>query len=344
MNITNSFLKNTYDILEKAENLLLYPLRVYVHKKVSVKENTDDEVFKRTQKVIDKIMESQRHDSALNRFLVTINKGKDVPTILGNGAMFASASYLNRFTDGELAFVTGHEMAHLALCHWQSEDVVNVIGNNDLQNGYKRYCEREADMLGTYYALQAGATLDDCFSAMKKLVKQKFKVKERFAFWEDHPTIAERCAFIRQFYSNENALKLKEEGFAKKVSRTDISNVTDVFRIKLDILRKVDIIRHDAGNCLGETLEQVKEQLREEPLKYGLQTYLDTKKELEFLHDNKKDSTVMYFQEKELDTVVKLAEQILELPEVKKFKGIGVIQGAVNLAIYKDNKEKVWSR
>ena len=41
------------------------------------------------------------------------------------------------------------------------EDVVNVIGNNDLQNGYKRYCEHEADMLGTYYALQAGASTNN---------------------------------------------------------------------------------------------------------------------------------------------------------------------------------------
>ena len=344
MELNDSFLKEAYDLINKVENVLLYPVRAYVHKKVALKENHDEEIFKTTQNIIDRIMKMQKNDNFLSKLSVRIHKGKDVPTILPNGAMFASASYLNRFSDNEIAFIVGHEIAHLSLKHRNAETVVEVIGNHNLLDSYRRYCEHEADVLGMYFASQVGATIDDCFSAMKKLNKEKYNVIEKYAFWEDHPTVAERCLFVRNFYNPEGIANIREENFAEKITDLNVSNPNDVLRVKLDIINKLNSIRIDSKNYLGETLNQVNEQLKEEPLKFGLQCYLDTKKVLENLYENKKDNTLLYFQEKELDNVIKLAEEVLNLPEVKKFRGIGVLKGTVSLVIQRENKGKKWVR
>jgi predicted Zn-dependent protease len=140
------------------------------------------------------------------------------------GAIYVTRGLMETFKDDqELAFVVGHEMAHIEMRHsmdkfsqvlgrrlatlpiqlgaWNISRAAFQIGDEVIQNRYSHQQELEADRLGQQYITQLGVPASKAVSAMQRLDQARGeqtipKVINRI--FESHPATPQRIEALRQ--------------------------------------------------------------------------------------------------------------------------------------------------
>lgn len=172
------------------------------------------------RKIISDISES---NNIAIRFLVRVDNSVDKAEAR-SGGLALSPGYIDRFTMPELAFVIGHEMAHLLYNHTGNHialaKITQYIGNRigevrgkKLQpdtiflNAIGQRFEHEADLLGASMANKAGYKGEG--SALKKMDKGIFSIP---GFADEHPFIKQRLRFLKENpYPDYDKKKVAEE-------------------------------------------------------------------------------------------------------------------------------------
>ena len=132
------------------------------------------------------------------------------------GFVFISRPYFEKLNEDEAAFVIGHEMAHIDLCHFDRQIrrsreatlgrlLLNVLTNNaqawstaaDLGatayvTHYSRVLEREADFTGYRYAEEAGYDARSAVTALSKLGKDPKVHPWIVNIYSTHPLLSSR--------------------------------------------------------------------------------------------------------------------------------------------------------
>ena len=343
MNKEDPFSRELHEVYGKLGKVLEKALRKYVHYMVRSSNVLDRNIIGRTQGIVNEMMCSPKNRKYLynrNEFFVKAdNKDTELCTIIGTGAIYANETNMSRFTDGELAFIVGHELGHMALRHFECETNMERVCKNepDLLLAYKRVQEHECDMFGVYFAQSVGADFSECMSAIRKLDRENTSVLDNYRYWEDHPTAAERSAFLRKNYSKLNVDELWKHTLSHELREIDTTSIVDVMGVTKEMRKQAEMVRKDNVHMFA-TIGMAKEKLKENPEKYALQYYLDTRNALNHLSDMKKDTFMMRYYGKEINDAVKIANAILKLPEIQKVKSKGLIKSTITATFEHKNK------
>lgn len=158
----------------------------------------------------------------------------DMPGInafaIPGGGVYITRGFLNKINESanpeaRIAFVFGHEVAHVTQRHWISSLKQQYLGEfwnwaaSELSNknsaeflrqvvptilqavfaGYSRDDEREADSLGIVYMARAGLDLEGSVDALEMLAAVG---SGGYSIWSSHPRIEERVDFARRMKSS----------------------------------------------------------------------------------------------------------------------------------------------
>ncbi len=105
--------------------------------------------------------------------------------------------------DGELAYLLGHEMAHVIRRHAAERYVTQAVLSalpargpavSLITKGYSREHELEADADGAALAAKAGFDRDGAIRALRRLEEAGSKNRLFEEYWSTHPPVAERVA------------------------------------------------------------------------------------------------------------------------------------------------------
>ena len=330
----DSFSKKIQDIHRKIGDTIETALRKYVHLMVSSRVVIDKNIEGRTQGIINEIVSVKKNKKFLhncNEFFVKSAKDTDLCTVIGTGAMYINRMNMSRFTDGEIAFIVGHELGHVALRHFEAESNMEKACKNepDLLQSYKRVQEHECDMFGVYFATSIGVKFPECMSAIRKLTDEKSGVIDNYRFWEDHPTAAERTEFLRKYYSEYKVEDIFEHSLSHELRTMDTENIIDVMGVTKEMRRQSEEVRKDNLHMFS-AMSRAKEKIGEHPIRSALQYYLDTKAILKSIEKAKKNSYVMQYHRDEINDAFRIATAILKLPEIQKVKSKGLLRSTVS--------------
>ena len=329
-----SFLKKLHDVHNKIGDTIETAFRKYVHFMISSRLVVDKNIEGRTQGIINEIVSMNKNKKFLRNqkdFFVKATKDTDLCTVIGTGAMYINKINMSRFRDEEIAFIVGHELGHVVLRHFEAESNMEKVCRNepDLLQSYKRVQEHECDMFGVYFATSIGIKFSDCMSAIRKLTDEKSGVIDNYRFWEDHPTAAERTAFLRKYYSEHKVEEVFKNSLSHELRIIDTNNIIDVMGIAKEMRMQSEEVRKDNLHMYS-AMSRAKEKIREYPIRSALQYYLDTKMILKNLEDAKKNSYVMRYHKDEINDAFKIATAILKLPEIQKVKNKGLLKSTVS--------------
>jgi predicted Zn-dependent protease len=155
-------------------------------------------------------------------FLFVLLKGSELQAHSFPGRTVCVTEALARHlaTDDELAFVLGHELAHITLRHHiyqlRMQEAIEREGSGgkamlDTVKGlFDRDSEFEADRFGTLYAVRAGYAYSATYAALDSIGNSTHG-KQRDAH---HPSFAERVELIKKF---EKELRLALDAFRRGV-------------------------------------------------------------------------------------------------------------------------------
>ena len=336
------------DAVSRVKMALESRLREYVHKKVKMEDMSDDRMAEKILMTVKRIRERTEDKTMLpdGDILIYELKGKEAEgnnaSIFADGILAFSKSFMSRFTYDELAFVVGHEMAHYKLKHSAAIPKLDYLVNNGAEkSAYMRMQEHEADMLGVYYACKSGGNFTSSISALRKLDNMESRVSSSFNYFSTHPTVAERVYYLRQNYSHDNAVKIVDSRFYERVMQVSNMNSFRGQEIKAELVKKMNIPRKDKEKILDVCLKEMQEYMKKDATKAELQVYLDTKKVSSELAIIKRDMYKSKFVKDEIELADNLIKKVMELPEVKKFKGLGVIKGVLKVRA-QGNTNKQW--
>jgi len=159
----------------------------------------------------------------------------DLPGInafaIPGGGVYITKDFINKISqssnpEAQLAFVFGHEVAHITQRHWISSlkkqytaefwqwaaAELSRKGNTELLRqiippileavfaGYSRQHEHEADSLGIDFMVRAGFNIKGAVDALEMLAKSG---SSEYSFWSSHPQIADRIAFTKHMKSQQ---------------------------------------------------------------------------------------------------------------------------------------------
>ena len=335
------------DGVNRFKMVLESKLREYVHGKVKIKDMSDDHMAEKILMTVKRIRERTEDKSLLPDGDIFIYEDKSEKPVIQNASMMEdgtlafSKSFMSRFTYDELAFVVGHEMAHYKLKHNKTiPKVYNLVENLGEHLGYMRYMEHEADMLGTYYGMQAGGTFTSAVSAIRKLSNMEDKVTMSFEYFSTHPTAAERVYYLRQNYSHDAVKRIVQDRLFERVRHVSNAKSFTGLEVRAELIKRISIPRKDKEKVLEVCLQDMQEYMKKNPSKAELQTFLDTKAAAEKIAMNKKNPYASNFMKDELELADGLVRKVMALPEMKKFKGMGVVRGAMQVRTQDNSNRK----
>jgi len=165
----------------------------------------------------------QRKDIAFSFKVLNNEKWLNAVSLPG-GYVYVTKKLVERCsTDDELAFVIGHEVAHIAMKHARKQiserlalsmaaslfagdsDVVRVgvaIALTLHERGYSRLHEREADKYGTIYMMQVGYNPIGAMKVLRMFIKMESSRDDAITrLLRTHPHPKERLKYVRAVIS-----------------------------------------------------------------------------------------------------------------------------------------------
>lgn len=166
---------------------------------------------------------------------------------------FINKIYQNPNAEAGLAFVFGHEIAHITQRHWISSLKEHYVGefwqwaatelsrkNNTeflrqiippileaVFAGYSREHEREADSLGILYMTRAGFDPQGAVDALTMLADVGSR---EYSIWSTHPQIRERIAFAEKMKSDYE--RMLADQLADVLRRCDMESGAVAFSVR----------------------------------------------------------------------------------------------------------------
>ena len=147
-----------------------------------------------------------REKSELIAYQTTSALGIDYAQMTGDGRLEVNPTKMKYLDDGELAYVLGHEAAHLFCKHFQMIGIMKEITkenetlfgltDSSFITGFSRYLEFEADRFGVALATNAGFSPVAYRTEMGKYSFAFNQDRYGFDTGNDHPTDSERIAYL----------------------------------------------------------------------------------------------------------------------------------------------------
>ena len=181
-------------------------------------------LVERVQRISFKISSvCQRKDIAFSFKVLNNDKWLNAVSLPG-GYVYVTKKLVEKCsTDDELAFVIGHEVAHIAMKHARKQiserlalgmaasllagdsDVVRVgvaVALTLHERGYSRSHEREADKYGTIYMMQAGYNPIGAIKVLRMFVEMESSKDDAITrLLRTHPHPKERLEYVRAVIS-----------------------------------------------------------------------------------------------------------------------------------------------
>lgn len=199
------------------------------------KLSKDPALIKRVNEVGARLIQQSSRPNLPYQFFILDSDEVNAMALPG-GVIYVNKGLLDNYNDDELAFVIGHELAHVAAKHsvkqlqasivFQSllvvifaaggeknsqttQDIANISSTayNLINLGYSRQDEYLADRLGTTYAYNAGYNADGAISALKKLEDPNLIKLKVLQYLKSHPDPEDR---IREVTKQIQTLRSKE--------------------------------------------------------------------------------------------------------------------------------------
>jgi predicted Zn-dependent protease len=200
----------------------------------------EEKSLSRLEKVGFKIASVSDRQGVRYEFHILDNQELNAVSLPG-GIIYVNKGLLDKLNDDELAFVLGHEVAHVAARHAVKKIQANMAfdllmnialnvtsagkingaatlarGTGTIYNlinlGYSRQDEYFADRLGVGYAQKGGFSPNAAISALEKIKKEETGGVKLLVYLRTHPYVDDRIKAIRQIVAQTNKDNLITNG------------------------------------------------------------------------------------------------------------------------------------